>query len=168
MKDAHHELDSVVRDAYRMGRKVDTLAFLLAPNEELAEKEAHGTPIDGSGLPQVINNRSAFIIQYRRLRQDGLEHRSQYATGQDNAVSKAGRRWALSLPTPIPLSVPSPSAKVYRQTGRCSRLMCEGTTGQGGEVCLPGDGRKRGPGLLRPDPLVGECALPPLDYLSLK
>ena len=57
---------------------------------------------------------------------------------------------------------------VYRQTGRCSRLMCEGTTGQGGEVCLRGDGRKRGPGLLRPDPLVGECALPPLDYLSLK
>jgi Cyclic nucleotide-binding domain len=41
---------------------------------------------------------------------------------------------------------------VYRQTGRCFRLMCEGTTGQGGEVCLRGDGRKRGPGLLRPDP----------------
>ena len=55
---------------------------------------------------------------------------------------------------------------VYRQTGRCSRLMCEGTTGQGGEVCLRGDGRKkRGPGLLRPDPPWLWCALPPLDYL---
>jgi hypothetical protein len=61
LKDAHHQLDVAVRDAYGMDRKEDTLTFLLALNEELAEKEADGIPVVGPGLPATIQESQTFV-----------------------------------------------------------------------------------------------------------
>jgi hypothetical protein len=44
-----------------MDRKEDTLTFLLALNEELAEKEADGIPVVGPGLPATIQESQTFV-----------------------------------------------------------------------------------------------------------
>jgi hypothetical protein len=61
LKDAHHALDFAVRDAYGMGRKDDTLTFLLALNEKLAEKEGDGNPIVGPGLLAIVEEPQTFV-----------------------------------------------------------------------------------------------------------
>lgn len=61
LKDAHHRLDAAVRDAYGMGAEDDTLTFLLALNQELAEKESGDTDIVGPGLPPSIEEPEHFI-----------------------------------------------------------------------------------------------------------
>lgn len=63
LKAAHDALDSAVRDAYGMGSKDDPLTFLLALNEELAEKEDRGTPITGPGLSELVDDPSAYITE---------------------------------------------------------------------------------------------------------
>lgn len=59
LKDAHHELDPAVRGVYGMGRKEDTLTFLLALNQELAGKEGDGKLIVGPGSRPSSMSQSA-------------------------------------------------------------------------------------------------------------
>jgi hypothetical protein len=65
LKDAHHKLDTVVRAAYGIGSKEDTLTFLLRLNEELAEKESKGIPTVGPGLPPTVEEPQRFITSDR-------------------------------------------------------------------------------------------------------
>jgi hypothetical protein len=58
---AQEKLDTAVMSAYGMGKNEDILAFLLALNLELAEKEARGEKIVGPGLPPVVDNPAEFI-----------------------------------------------------------------------------------------------------------
>ena len=65
LKDAQDALDEAVRAAYGMRPKEDPLTFLLALNEELADRESKGTPIVGPGLPPSVNNAGAFVTDDR-------------------------------------------------------------------------------------------------------
>jgi hypothetical protein len=65
LKDAHHQLDAAVRNAYGMGSEEDALTFLLGLNEELAEKEANGVPIVAPGLPPVVGEPQGFVTSDR-------------------------------------------------------------------------------------------------------
>ena len=53
LKDAHEKLDAAVRNAYRMKKRDDPLAFLFTLNQELAKKEKAGEAIIGPGIPPV-------------------------------------------------------------------------------------------------------------------
>ncbi len=55
------KLDIAVFAAYGMKKNDDILAFLLALNLELAEKEAKGEIVHGPGLPPYIKNPAKFI-----------------------------------------------------------------------------------------------------------
>lgn len=44
-----------------MGHKEDALPFLLALNEELAEKEGDETAIVGPGLPPIVGEPRTFV-----------------------------------------------------------------------------------------------------------
>jgi hypothetical protein len=70
LRDAHAELDEAVRAAYGMkahrgdkppGSSDDVLAFLLALNHEVAEKEQKGEPVTAPGLPACVKDAKAFI-----------------------------------------------------------------------------------------------------------
>lgn len=61
LKEAHEALDDAVRGAYGMTKGADPLAFLLALNQEAAEKEGDGGTVLGPGLPDFIQDRKSHI-----------------------------------------------------------------------------------------------------------
>ena len=61
LKTAQDKLDGAVRVAYGMKAKDDPLAFLLALNADLADREATMKPVVGPGLPPVIKAPAPFI-----------------------------------------------------------------------------------------------------------
>ena len=61
LRDAHAALGSAVRAAYGMKDTEDTLAFLLAINLELADKEANGVQITSPGLPVSAREAAEFM-----------------------------------------------------------------------------------------------------------
>jgi hypothetical protein len=61
LRDANAALDSAVRAAYGMKESEDTLAFLLALNLELADKEAKGKPIMPPGPPVPAEEAAEFV-----------------------------------------------------------------------------------------------------------
>jgi hypothetical protein len=50
-----------VRAAYGMKAKDDPLAFLLALNKAVAEREAAGQPVTAPGLPPCVSDPAPFI-----------------------------------------------------------------------------------------------------------
>jgi hypothetical protein len=63
LRDAQAVLDSAVYDAYGMKDGEDTLAFLLALNLELADKEAKGEQITPPGLPVPAGEAVEFMSE---------------------------------------------------------------------------------------------------------
>jgi hypothetical protein len=63
LRTAHARLDTAVRAAYAMPKPADPLAFLLALNLELAEREKAGNPITPPGIPLPDKERAAFITE---------------------------------------------------------------------------------------------------------
>jgi hypothetical protein len=63
LRDAQAALDSAVRAAYGMKETEDTLAFLLALNLELADKEAKGEQITPPGLPVSAGEAVEFMSE---------------------------------------------------------------------------------------------------------
>ena len=63
LRDAQDALDFAVRDAYGMKDGEDTLAFLLAQNLELADKEATGEQITPPGLPVPAGETAEFMSE---------------------------------------------------------------------------------------------------------
>ena len=61
LKDSHAALDEAVRSAYGMARNADPLSFLLALNQEAAEKESGGAAVLGPGLPDFVNDRKSYV-----------------------------------------------------------------------------------------------------------
>lgn len=61
LKTAQDALDAAVRAAYGMKAKAEPLAFLLALNGELADREASMKPVVGPGLPPVVKDSNLFI-----------------------------------------------------------------------------------------------------------
>ena len=65
LRDAHEQLDDAVRAAYGMKAKDDPLAFLLALNHAVAEREVAGEPggepVTAPGLPPCVTDARAFI-----------------------------------------------------------------------------------------------------------
>ena len=61
LRDAQAALDAAVRAAYGMNASEDTLAFLLAQNQELADKETKGKPITPPGLPVPAGETAEFM-----------------------------------------------------------------------------------------------------------
>lgn len=61
LRDAHDRLEAAVRAAYGMKAKDDPLAFLLALNHAVAEREAAGQPVTAPSLPPGVTDASAFI-----------------------------------------------------------------------------------------------------------
>lgn len=58
---AQEKLDTAVMSAYGMKKNEDVLAFLLALNLSLAEKEKRGEKVVGPGLPPAADNPADFI-----------------------------------------------------------------------------------------------------------
>jgi hypothetical protein len=52
-----------VRAAYAMPKESDPLAFLLHLNAQVASAEANGQEVQGPGLPDSINDRTAYVTQ---------------------------------------------------------------------------------------------------------
>ena len=72
LREAHTELDAAVRTAYGMkahrgdklpGSSDEVLAFLLALNHAVAEREKRGEPVTAPGLPPCVKDAAAFITQ---------------------------------------------------------------------------------------------------------
>jgi hypothetical protein len=61
LKGAHAALDEAVRSAYGMSPSADPLAFLLDLNAQVADAEANGDEVQGTGLPSFINDSSAYV-----------------------------------------------------------------------------------------------------------
>ncbi|RUL89461.1 class I SAM-dependent DNA methyltransferase [Tautonia sociabilis] len=61
LRAAQQALDAAVRSAYGMKAKGDPLAFLLALNGELADKEVSMKPVAGPGLPTSVKDVAPFI-----------------------------------------------------------------------------------------------------------
>jgi hypothetical protein len=61
LRDAHAALDSAVRAAYGMKAGEEPLAFLLALNLELAEKEKNGENVTSPGLPPSAAGQGTFV-----------------------------------------------------------------------------------------------------------
>jgi hypothetical protein len=61
VSEVQDKLDAAVFAAYGIKKNDDILAFLLALNLELAEKETNGEEIVGPGLPPSIENPAEFI-----------------------------------------------------------------------------------------------------------
>ena len=51
LKTAHTRLDEAVREAYGVGKKVETLTFLLDLNARVAQAESKAEKVTGPGLP---------------------------------------------------------------------------------------------------------------------
>lgn len=65
LKAAQDALDEAVRAAYGMRPKEDPLTFLLALNEELADRASKCASIVGPGLPPSVKNAGAFLTDDR-------------------------------------------------------------------------------------------------------
>lgn len=63
LKDAQAALDEAVRAAYGMKKPEDPLAFLLALNSVVVQAEKDGKSVQGPGLPDFVNDRSAFVTK---------------------------------------------------------------------------------------------------------
>jgi hypothetical protein len=63
LRDAHTALDFAVREAYDMKEGEDTVAFLLAQNLELADKEAKGEQITPPSLPVPAGEAAEFMSE---------------------------------------------------------------------------------------------------------
>jgi hypothetical protein len=63
LKVAHATLDNAVRHAYGMTAGIDPLAHLLALNAQVATAEANGAPVQGPGLPPLVNDREAYVTE---------------------------------------------------------------------------------------------------------
>ncbi len=63
LREAHDRLDAAVREAYGMKPKADPLAFLLALNQTVAEREAKGEPVTAPGLPPCITDPAPLITE---------------------------------------------------------------------------------------------------------
>jgi hypothetical protein len=61
VSEAQNNLDALVFAAYGMNKDDDVLAFLLALNLELAQKEAKGEKVLGPGLPPSVKDPDMFI-----------------------------------------------------------------------------------------------------------
>jgi len=61
LKDAQAALDNAVRKAYGMKPSDDPLAYLLTLNALVAAAEENGDPVQGAGLPALINDRSTYV-----------------------------------------------------------------------------------------------------------
>lgn len=61
LKDLQERLDEAVRGAFGMPKKGSSLAFLLKLNNEVADLEKAGKPIQGPGLPFCVKSRSEFV-----------------------------------------------------------------------------------------------------------
>lgn len=61
LRDAQDVLDAAVRAAYGMKAKEDPLAFLLALNAEMADREASMQPVTGPGLPPCVKDAAEFV-----------------------------------------------------------------------------------------------------------
>ena len=61
LRDAQDALDAAVRIAYGMKPKDEPLAFLLAMNAELADREATMKPVTGPGLPPCVKDAGEFV-----------------------------------------------------------------------------------------------------------
>lgn len=61
LRDAHAELNKIVKIIYEMKENEDILSFLLKLNWECAEKESRGEEIVGPGLPPFIEDRARFV-----------------------------------------------------------------------------------------------------------
>jgi len=56
LKGAQKKLDEAVRAAYGMSATADALTFLLKLNEEVAEAEAKGMPVQAPGIPACVKD----------------------------------------------------------------------------------------------------------------
>lgn len=75
IKDLHHALDKAVAEAYGFTHRLEygdgiylkdpnsVLEFLLALNQQVAEKEAKGEPVQGPGLPDWVENKERFVTE---------------------------------------------------------------------------------------------------------
>jgi hypothetical protein len=72
-RDAHAVLGSAVRTAYGMKEGEDTLAFLLALNLELADKEAKGVQLTPPGLPVPAGEAEEFMSKDCVTVREGVE-----------------------------------------------------------------------------------------------
>jgi len=63
LRDAQDELDAAVRNVYGMKPGDDILAFLLGLNHEVAERESEGKPVQGPGLPAIVDDPSEFVTE---------------------------------------------------------------------------------------------------------
>lgn len=63
LRASHDALDAAVRAAYGMKAKDDPLAFLLALNGEVADREASMRPVIGPGLPPAVKDAAALITE---------------------------------------------------------------------------------------------------------
>jgi hypothetical protein len=61
LRDAQQQLDTAVRAAYGMSAKDDPLAFLLALNRTVADREAQGQPVTAPGLPPCVTDPAPFL-----------------------------------------------------------------------------------------------------------
>jgi hypothetical protein len=60
---AHDALDGAVRATYAIKPKQDTLAFLVALNHAVAERESKGAPVVAPGLPPCVSDRERFVTE---------------------------------------------------------------------------------------------------------
>jgi hypothetical protein len=61
--EVHEQLDAAVRAAYGMGKKDEPLAFLLALNRKVAEREEAGQPVTAPGLPGCVPDPLYFVTE---------------------------------------------------------------------------------------------------------
>jgi hypothetical protein len=73
LRDAQSALDFAVRAAYGMDANEDTLAFLLALNLELADKEANAVRITPPGLPVPAGEAAEFMSKDCIAAREGVE-----------------------------------------------------------------------------------------------
>ena len=71
LRDAHAALDSAVCVAYGMKDTEDTLAFLLALNLDLADKEANGVQLTSPGRPVPAGEPVEFMSKDRVTVREG-------------------------------------------------------------------------------------------------
>jgi hypothetical protein len=63
LRQAHERLHTAVRAAYGMKANEDPLAFLLALNCQVADREAADQPVQGPGLPACVKEPGAFVTE---------------------------------------------------------------------------------------------------------
>lgn len=63
LKDVQAKLDQAVREAYKMKKSDDPLAFLLDLNQAVANREDAGEAVGGPGLPPVVKNKDKLVTK---------------------------------------------------------------------------------------------------------